>query len=415
MRATAANLDAKVCWSCVSNGPQCPKADHRKMNKSSRIMALGLMVLPVLASVEVGGAQEVRRRPSLIVTHDELTQIASVAANSEFFAVGDNANNRVYLFDHRGHFLRAVGRPGQGPGEFQRVARVGLGPSLLVVYDDLGQRLTGFDPETGAVTWETRLAGLRSGQVGANGGPIRVLSDGTLWFGSAVHAPEPTRLRPFQEVVVQVTSEGEILRQLPLPTPPGIVHEFRTRSGGRSSIGSPYSPSSVWAPHPEGDGYVRAWGGRYEVIRHSGDGEVVDTLRRETEVVPPDAEARMYVTNLMHTAYEAFGAIERDVPDDFPNRSNFISKMWFGSSRELFIQRTTYRQEIIVDVITEGRYSCTLTLEAAPYRPVNLTASPLTFGSLILVPAGGYLGVPALLVYEHSGGPCHGEPGRGRE
>ena len=75
--------------------------------------------------VEVGGDSET---PFGDVTH--------LVTFQDGFAVGDNADFRVHVFDRDGSALGAVGRKGEGPGEFRRITSVlQLGRNVLAVTD----------------------------------------------------------------------------------------------------------------------------------------------------------------------------------------------------------------------------------------------------------------------------------------
>ncbi len=59
----------------------------------------------------------------------------------------DAGNFRIQVFDRNGRFVRSIGRQGQGPGEFQFPARMGLEPrsSHLFVQDVMARSLKEFD------------------------------------------------------------------------------------------------------------------------------------------------------------------------------------------------------------------------------------------------------------------------------
>ncbi len=59
----------------------------------------------------------------------------------------DAGNFRIQVFDRNGRFMRSIGRQGQGPGEFQFPARMGLEPrsAHLFVQDVMARSLKEFD------------------------------------------------------------------------------------------------------------------------------------------------------------------------------------------------------------------------------------------------------------------------------
>lgn len=80
----------------------------------------------------------------------------------------DGQDATVRVFDSLGHLVRAIGRQGEGPGEFTMPEGVAFGPDGNVyVYDAVGRRLTVFDT---------------AGELVATH-PIIITSRGYLWEG----------------------------------------------------------------------------------------------------------------------------------------------------------------------------------------------------------------------------------------
>ncbi|MEQ9400988.1 MAG: 6-bladed beta-propeller, partial [Longimicrobiales bacterium] len=68
-----------------------------------------------------------------------LVRAAALGAGGEVFVL-DGGNHRVFVFGPEGTLLRAFGREGQGPGEFQRARHLAVrGDSVLVT--DSGNRV----------------------------------------------------------------------------------------------------------------------------------------------------------------------------------------------------------------------------------------------------------------------------------
>jgi sugar lactone lactonase YvrE len=71
----------------------------------------------------------------------------AVAPDGSFF-VSDHMAKRVHVFRRDGRFLRSIGRPGRGPGEFGGPSDLAFdGDSLLYVVDSWGE-IEVFDPRT---------------------------------------------------------------------------------------------------------------------------------------------------------------------------------------------------------------------------------------------------------------------------
>ncbi|HEU0052773.1 MAG TPA: hypothetical protein VFQ39_06335 [Longimicrobium sp.] len=65
-----------------------------------------------------------------------------------YFAGPNDVDGRINVYEASGRFLRTLGRPGAGPGEFQRISSLAVSPGdSLFVFDVGNVRLTAFTPE----------------------------------------------------------------------------------------------------------------------------------------------------------------------------------------------------------------------------------------------------------------------------
>jgi hypothetical protein len=69
----------------------------------------------------------------------------------------DRQEREVRVYDQSGTPVRVIGRPGQGPGEFERPIQIGLLHDTLWVRDVANDRISWFDAD-GRLLFETRLA-----------------------------------------------------------------------------------------------------------------------------------------------------------------------------------------------------------------------------------------------------------------
>ncbi len=83
--------------------------------------------------------------------------VSSAARQSDGdLVVVDRAAQTVRLYDHEGTFVRTLGGPGSGPGEFQDPSQVVVTPGdSVVVWDAAAYRITRFDPAGGLAGVET--------------------------------------------------------------------------------------------------------------------------------------------------------------------------------------------------------------------------------------------------------------------
>ena len=83
--------------------------------------------------------------------------VSSAARQSDGdLVVVDRAAQTVRLYDYEGTFVRTLGGPGSGPGEFQDPSQVVVTPGdSVVVWDAAAYRITRFDPAGGLAGVET--------------------------------------------------------------------------------------------------------------------------------------------------------------------------------------------------------------------------------------------------------------------
>lgn len=90
----------------------------------------------------------------------------------------------IYVFDRDGRFLRRMGRPGDGPGEFRVVMDLGIADDHLFAVDRVGLRFTLMNRD-GSVQSTTRLP-TSPGQ----GGTVALPSEGWLAIAAHIRSPE---------------------------------------------------------------------------------------------------------------------------------------------------------------------------------------------------------------------------------
>lgn len=192
--------------------------------------------------------------------------------------IADSEAREVRVFDADGRFVRAIGQPGEGPGEFGRIASVGRGPEghMWIADTSLG-RYEVFD------TAGTRIGGHRM--------PLR---NSGFWLSGLffqVDFPEQTRARVYR--IHRLADSGTLepdgrvfgFPELP-PDPPMIEY----RDGGRAwTLPAPYTRNYDWVLGSDLDlwwsnGEDR--GGRYEIRRIDlTSGDTLRTIVRQYEPV----------------------------------------------------------------------------------------------------------------------------------
>ena len=184
--------------------------------------------------------------------------------------IGDSQGKDVRVFDADGQFVRTVGQPGEGPGEFGSIGSVRRGPEghIWVRDSDLG-RYEVFD------TAGKRIGGHR--MPNRFGGSWR----SGVFFQSELSEEHPGRwVYKIHRLAANGTLEpdGRVFELLdPPPDPPMLDY---TVDGQGYVMPAPLTPNHDWVFGSEfdfwwSDGYDM--GGRYEI--HAIDLESGDTLR----------------------------------------------------------------------------------------------------------------------------------------
>lgn len=258
------------------------------MRPATTAIAL-LLVLPPAASASTQARDTVRLRVEWEVvegqhpTADSLGRLSGIALDSlGFVYVSDIAANRVWVFDRRGRSVAAVGREGDGPGEFRSPTGIAIGPDGALYVRDYG-RVTVFERDPAKRTL-SKVARQFRGPLypdWTSTRPFRFLDDVMLAYPhrgfidrserAAVYAIYRTTGEQVDSVVVPGFPEAPLTDAL-----------HRLPNGGRILRGLSHVP---FAPLPSWDLTARgtlllASGERYEITEVDRAGTVLRSYRR---------------------------------------------------------------------------------------------------------------------------------------
>jgi len=195
----------------------------------------------------------------------------------------DGQARRVMVYDSAGTFLRAFGRQGEGPGEFEAPATMVWKADTLVVWDWRLQRLSYFDRD-GALLRDQRL------EVPFGFRQFRFRPDGRLWtqLGPTWSMP----IRPEEDGVGKLLifdpadqSADTVMRWKNEAAVPIRSENFMTLTFTR------YAPHLSWTADDDANVYV-ARGHEFEIEVYSPAGEHVRSIRREYSRFPPSEAER---------------------------------------------------------------------------------------------------------------------------
>jgi hypothetical protein len=197
----------------------------------------------------VGGADDT-------VAYDQFMQPTAVANKKGQVFITPTVSGSVLVFTEKGQVIKRFGRKGKGPGEFEGLMHIEIGPGDSVhVFDYGGARGSVYSPDLKFIRATQVFGGQRFHHV--------ILPNGD-YFMYATPSPQSDSLMTLH------SSTGKLIRRYPpvwrrLADPYASIQFDRvlTSAGGRS----------VWVAHTD----------RYEIEKWDGDGTVDQILDRQTD------------------------------------------------------------------------------------------------------------------------------------
>jgi hypothetical protein len=228
-------------------------------------------------------------------TADSLGELSGIALDrAGNVYVSDFSAIRIWVFDKDGRSQRAIGRKGQGPGEFEAPTGLGIGPDGRLYVRDISRvsrfaldrargSLTRYDSAfqgPGMSDWRSKRA-------------TRFDSTGALYY-PAFNTVDRTR-RTGQ--YLRYTAAGRLVDSMEVAAFPGApastAHVRLNATGGRMLRGLnhvPFAPLPTWDVTPRGT--LLTGDGRGYVLQETDrTGRVVRTYRRQ--VAPDRIPARL--------------------------------------------------------------------------------------------------------------------------
>ena len=167
--------------------------------------------------------------------------VGAVRLRDGRYAVADQGEQRISVFDANGRLQRSFGRNGDGPGEFQTILGFWLtGGDTIAVWDPRSVRITRFLPD-GTVTRTDRLVFAAPDNEGKPRAPdpwFGTLSDGRLVLARMTFGPRGADGLQADRMMFDLW-DGHGRFQRELGEQPGMVR-LRTRAGGGPHAFSPW-------------------------------------------------------------------------------------------------------------------------------------------------------------------------------
>lgn len=263
----------------------------------------------------------------------------------------DSQARELRVFEDDGAFVRAVGREGEGPGEFSGNTCAFAGADGEIWVEDGRRRWQRFDTAG-------TLLGARPSTSNLGCGVRRWTPDGRLAAAGSLMDPE-TRTSTSYYLIHARDDEGELLEPdtiLPpeLPERPSVTW-VSPDERMRVVMNIPFAaaPSRQMGPH--GDFWVSEGGGPYRIRRQTIEGDTLLVVEREYEPVPvPDTLRDVAIEDFVRddmTPEDGFDPA--DVPRVFPPFVRPIP----ATDGSLWVQRLVEDGEVALDVFSpEGVY-----------------------------------------------------------
>jgi 6-bladed beta-propeller len=225
-------------------------------------------------------------------------QSAQADSGARIYAL-DGGDRLIKVFDHEGRFIRVIGRPGQGPGEFSAPARIILTPQDEVAAYDAGNRRLAFFKQDGALIKEIPTARWLFMR-------FRVNSRGEIIADHAVISEEGGVVYQLTKFSPDLTSPVKIATA-PSTDDPGSIQ--------------PFAPTMHHGLRRD-DGLVWGVNSRYELMVTDADGR---TRMRVLKVPEPCPLTQADRKALIEKDYRDLPPnVVLDIPSNYPPFWNFI-------------------------------------------------------------------------------------------
>jgi hypothetical protein len=189
-------------------------------------------------------------------------------SRGEYYLVNQQVGNNIAHYDRAGRFLRFLGRPGTGPGEFTTIRDIALRADTLFVYDQIQGRLTVYSPDRTVV---------RTQPVPGANTRILPLSDGRLVASGTYSTPERV---------------GEPLHVFSMNG--DDVRSFGSSTAGLYRADLEDSMRRLIAPASASGEFWAARLNEYVLEKWSAEGRKLAELRRAASWFPPTAQLVYY-------------------------------------------------------------------------------------------------------------------------
>jgi hypothetical protein len=271
--------------------------------------------------------------------------------------VMDSQAFELRLFNSDGSFERAVGKRGEGPGEFAGNPCAFPGPNGEAWVEDTLRRWQGF-------VEDGRLVGNHRVTSNLGCGIRRWTPDGRFFVVNTSRAPgagifESTSFFVVHRMGTEGEFEGELIQGdtvfAPIVPPSPRVTWVSANSRGRIISTVPFTPRATWVLGPSGDFWVTDGGGSYAIRRQSPVGDTLLMIERSHVPVPiPNSIRAQEIEDFRPEGRTAEGGFDSDqVARVYPPFDSFT----IGTDGTLWVRKQVGDGAIGLDVFSsDGIY-----------------------------------------------------------
>jgi hypothetical protein len=276
---------------------------------------------------------------------------------NDLIYVSDYQDAMIKVFDPQGNFVRAIGRKGQGPGEFQSISAMRFLPDgQLLVFDQESRRTSLFDRAGSFIkshSWRNWYY-----QILMTDGSGYVADENIYVYG------EERKL-----FVKKYDFEGNELENWGEFTPMG----WKTQTKGQMtiSITTPYTPQSIFASDPACRRLYHCHNDTYAIEAYDGPGRLVRKFDRPYEPVPfTKKDAEDYYAAFDRRNNKVISEMAREV--ELPKVKTVADDMFVDDRENLWVatnelDASTEPPRRAFDIFNpEGAYTCRLWLDFHP-------------------------------------------------
>ncbi|WP_420441651.1 6-bladed beta-propeller [Candidatus Palauibacter sp.] len=290
------------------------------------------------------------------VPEAEFTSVGAVVVSGNRLIVGQPMERNLRLFATTGEFVRSLGGPGEGPGEFEAVGEIGLTNGMLWVWDGELNRLQYFDGD-GDYRYVSGILirghpAIASGNLYVTG----VLADGSILARvareSSTAAADPRAAR----LLLLLDSKGILRDTAAVLHGLGPASEISDglQAGRRLYVVRPVFDRSLLDVWPDGSGFVvvhresakQRGPHTYRVIKFSAEADTAFALNYPYDPVPISDSWLSREVRKMEDA----------VSDDDRNRGGILAnrRRLRGALREAFGRLNYFPAVVTVEAAANG-------------------------------------------------------------